>query len=276
MDPGILGLDGKIALGTGAGRNIGKGCATMLAKAGCHVCVVDIDPEAGRQAMKEIAAMGRNAHFIQADVRDIDQIEAMVRETVRALGGLDVAVNNVGGWGPYSQTPFLEASRQYFADVVAFNFQSTFFCVQAQARSMVERKVKGSIINVASAGGLRARYGSSPYGASKGAVINLTMQAAFELGRLGVRVNCIAPALVPKDTMRTRVSDGSLQPVVDGNPLRRLPSAEEVGGVALFLASDLSSYVTGHTIPVDGGDTITSALGGVTSTGAKFMGMMGR
>ena len=266
MDPSMLGLDNKVALVTGGGRNIGKGCAMMLARAGCHVCVVDIDAEAGRQTATEIEATGRSTHFVEGDVREAETIEMMVQAAVGQLGGLDVCVNNVGGWAGYGYTPLVDVTSQQFADVVALNFWSVYFGIQTEAKSMIDRNVQGSIINVSSAGGLRARQGSSPYGASKGAVNNLTMQAAFELGPHGIRVNCLAPALVPGDRQQ-QGSGNALDPVAQVNPLRRLPRAEEVGGAAVFLASSLSSYVTGQVIAVDGGDTIASPLGGVTAGG---------
>ncbi len=256
--PSFLGLDNKVALVTGAGTGIGKGCALMLAKAGAHLAVVDMRREAAEQTAREAQALGRKAIAIQADVRDLAAIDRMLSDAIAQLGGLDVCVNNVGGLAGHRPTPFLQATPQFFDDVVNNNLRATYFCCQAEAKSFIARKVKGCIINIASTGGLRSVKGISPYGAAKAGIINLTLNAAIELAPHGIRVNAIAPATTDTEAVQQRGKDGSFRPVEQANPMGRLAVPADLGGAAVYLASDLASYVTGQTIVVDGGVTVTT------------------
>ena len=258
MDPTLLGLEGKVALVTGAATGIGKGCAVMLARAGCDVAVVDLTTDEAADTAKEIQSLGGRAIALHADVRHREQIEAMINDAVQQLGGLDVCVNNVGGMVGHRPTPFLEIGDGFFDDIVTNNLRATFCCVQAEAKSMLDRGVSGSIINISSVGGIRAVRGISPYGAAKAGIINLTMNAASELARTGIRVNAIAPGTTATERIMERAGDGSFKPVEEANPLGRLGRPQDMGGAAVYLASDLSSYVTGQLIVVDGGVSVNT------------------
>ena len=270
MEHSLLGLQDKVALVTGAGTGIGRGIARMLARAGCHIAIGELDAAAGADAVDEMKALGRRAVTIQVNVRDREQIDRMLEETIDQLGGLDVCVNNVGNFPGHRPTPFLEATPKFFSDTLGQNLEQTYFCILAEAKSMVARRVKGVIVNIASVSGLRAREGMSAYGAAKAGIINLTMNTASELAKHGIRVNAIAPGLVATERLQPVFESGSLKPAEASNPLGRAARTDELGGVAVFLASDLSSFVTGQLVVCDGGDSFTSALGGITQGGRLF------
>ena len=258
MDETLLGLDDKVALVTGAGMGIGKGCALLLARAGCNVAIVDLSEEHAQATAREVEGFGRKAAVIKADVRDLDQIDAMLAETISQLGGLDVCVNNVGGMVGYTPTPFLESTPKFFDDIVTNNLRATYMCVLAEAKSMIARKVKGSIICMSSVGGIRAVRGITPYGAAKAGIINLVMNAATELAPHGIRVNAIAPGTTATERIQEMAKGGRFRPVEEANPMGRLGKPEDLGGAAVYLASDLSSYVTGQLIVVDGGVSVNT------------------
>ena len=270
MADSLFGLDKKVALVTGGGRGIGKGCALMLAQAGCHVAIADLNAEHAAQTAKEVEALGRKAAAIKADVRTNEGIEAMLEGAVARLGGLDICVNNVGGsdarWVPgggHSLTPFLEITPEFYDDIVTNNLRATFFCCQAEARSMIARGVGGSIINIASAAGLRPTsetIGIAPYAAAKAGVINLTQSAALELAPYGIRVNAIAPSATLTERHAERYKEGGLSDREAANPLKRTGRPRDHGGAAVYLASDLANYVTGVVILVDGGISLATPV----------------
>ncbi len=258
MEQSLLGLKDKVALVTGGGQGIGRGCALMLAKAGCHVAVADLDLALARRTVQEIKALGRRGHAIQADVRTQGGIEAMVRGAVQRLGGLDVCLNNVGGLVGHRPTPFLKTTRKSYGDIVANNLEATFWCCMAESKSLIARKVRGVIINVSSVAGIRATMNISPYGAAKAGIINLTQVLALELAPHGIRVNAIAPGTTATERYRDRYEAGGFRDVEEANPMKRLAQPQDLGGAAVYLASDLAAYVTGQTIVVDGGISLAT------------------
>lgn len=263
MDPELLGLDGHVALVTGGAAGIGAGCAMQLARAGCDIAIVDIDAEAGKRMAREIEALGRRALFVQADVLEQAQTERMVQETAAHFGRLDVAVNNVGGTGGTRR--FLEADMAWWEGGLHRNLTTAFMCCQAEAKEMVARGTPGRIINVASTAGVQAAPHLTSYGAAKAGVIQLTKTLALELARYKIRVNCIVPGT--HDTERSAAAQATATPeqrafreaTARGTPLRHLGTPLETGGVAVFFASQLSAYVTGHAVYSDGGMSHTSA-----------------
>ena len=247
MDTANTLLKNKVAVITGAGDGIGKGIALMYARSGARVVIADRNAVVGDAAAAEIKGEGHTALAITTDVRRSDQVNALISRTVAELGGVDILVNNVGG---SPRQPFLDNGETRWQKIVELNLMSVFYCTGAAVRAMIEAKRGGSIINISSIEGSRAAPGFAVYSACKGGMDNFTKTAALEFAAHGIRVNCIAPDII--DTTITSGLKGSpgLGRVI---PLGRIGTPEEIGGVAIFLASDLASYVTGETIHVDGG-----------------------
>jgi 3-oxoacyl-[acyl-carrier protein] reductase len=247
MDTANALLKDKVAVITGAGDGIGKGIALMFARSGARVVIADRNAVVGDAAAAEITGQGHTALAITTDVRRSDQVNALISRTVAELGGVDILVNNVGG---SPRQPFLDNGETRWQKIVELNLMSVFYCTGAVVRAMIEAKRGGSIINISSIEGSRAAPGFAVYSACKGGMDNFTKTAALEFAAHGIRVNCIAPDII--DTTITSGLKGSpgLGRVI---PMGRIGTPEEVGGVAIFLASDLASYVTGETIHVDGG-----------------------
>src|SRR4051812_27068543 len=198
IDPDLLSLTDAVALVTGAGHGIARGCALQLAKAGCHVAIVDVDREAGQAVAKEVEALGRRAVYINADVLDPAGVARMVRETIDALGSLDVACNVVGNPG-HPAMPLLDLDLPTWNATVHRNLGSAFLGTQAEALAMIERRIPGRIINVASSSGLVGAPNVADYGAANAGVIHFCKSAAMELARYGIRVNCIVPGTQRRD-----------------------------------------------------------------------------
>jgi NAD(P)-dependent dehydrogenase (short-subunit alcohol dehydrogenase family) len=256
----LLGLWDRVALVTGGSRSLGRGCALALARAGCHVAVVDVADASDTVA--EIEKLGRRGVGIQADVRDAEGAKAAIDGVVAEVGAFDVAVNTVGG--THGPKPFLDLEPADWAEVLALNASATLWCCQAEARSMIEHELEGSIVNLGSLSGLEAAPNVLDYGAANAAVIHLTRSVAIELAPHGIRVNCIVPGAHKTETVAAAAhADPEIAAWVERNaaatPLGRLGDPAETGGVAVFLASRLSSYVTGQEIVVDGGMQHTTA-----------------
>lgn len=267
IDPGLLGLEDQVALVVGGGGpGIGRATAVQLARAGCHIAIADISDEFAGENVKMIEALGRRAIFIKANVRDGRQVKRMVAEAVGAFGRLDVAVNVVGGgMGP---TCFLDITEEQWDGVMEMNLKTTFLCCQAEALAMIERDTPGRIINVGSSAGVSGAATLSAYGASKAGVIHLTKSIALELAPYNIRVNCLIPGPhVPHEGQRRSMNAPGSPPEFKKymetrgslTPMGRAGGQMETAGLAVFFASKLSSYVTGHSLLSDGGITHTTA-----------------
>jgi len=261
--PDILGLTDAVALVTGAGHGIARGCALQLAKAGCHVAIVDIDVAGGEAVTSEVLALGRRARFIHADVLDPGEVRRMVRETVESLGSLDVACNVVGNIG-HAPKPLLDLDLATWNGTVHRNLGSSFLGTQAEAMAMIERRIPGRIINVASSSGIVGAPNIADYGAANAGVIHFCKSAAMEFARYGIRVNCIVPGTQDREAVpgEPEPSPGMIRfrrMAQLAPPMRRLGDPYEVGGLAVFMASKLSSYMTGHAVFSDGGVVHTTA-----------------
>ena len=245
-------LEDRVAIVTGGASGLGRAIALAYAQEGAQVVVVDRNFEGAEAVAGEIGAVGRGTLAIRADVARAAEGRAAVARTVEAFGRIDVLVNSAG---ISTNAPFLEATEEDFERVVQTDLKGTFFFGQAVARQMV-RQGAGAIVNVASQSGAAYVRGlSAEYHAAKAAVIHLTRVMAVELGPHGVRVNAIAPALMLTPLTRERW-DG--QPAMREYhlgklPLQRVGEPGDVVGPAVFLASAVSAYVTGHTLLVDGG-----------------------
>jgi NAD(P)-dependent dehydrogenase (short-subunit alcohol dehydrogenase family) len=261
----LLGLTDAVALVTGGAGGIPKATAIALAKAGAHVAVVDIADEFTAQTAKEIEALGRRAIGLHADVRNPAEVRDMVEETRRHLGPVTVAVNAVGGLGVATPKSFLDLSLEEWNGPIERNLTATMLCMQAEAIAMIQDEMPGRIVNFGSTSGVTAAPSISHYGAANAGVIHLTKSAALELAPYNIRVNCVVPGThdinrAGRETATSRRPEQAefMRRAAEATPLKRLGGAAETAGVALFLASDLSSYMTGHSVISDGGIMHTS------------------
>ena len=249
----IFDLTGRTALVTGASRGIGRALAVGLAEAGADVALSARDTEALEAVRAEVDTLGRKAFVLPADVTDAEACRRLVDDAVGALGHLDVLVNNAGGSTFFG--PLLDLRFSGWEKTMRLNVDSIVHLSQTAGRHMLERG-SGSVINVASVGGLMGAPMMAAYGASKAAVISLTKTLALEWGGSGVRVNALCPGWTKTDLNRDLWSgpDGGAS-WVQGQALKRWGTVEEMVGPVVFLASDASSYVTGQALVIDGGQT---------------------
>jgi NAD(P)-dependent dehydrogenase (short-subunit alcohol dehydrogenase family) len=258
MDTSRVLLTGRVAIVTGGARGLGRGFAEGLAAFGAKVAIADRKEDAAEEAAGAIRARGHEAIAIGCDVRDGAQVRGLVERAVQELGGVDVLVNNVGGIylgrDRPPMAPFVEQTEEDWDDSYALNLKSAFLCTHAAANAMIAQGRGGSIINVASSEALRAAPNFAPYAAYKAALVNFTRSLALELAPHAIRVNCIAPDAIPTESLTKGFPELAADEAYRHHvPLARAGRAEEAAGVVVFLASDLSSFVTGVTVPVEGG-----------------------
>jgi NAD(P)-dependent dehydrogenase (short-subunit alcohol dehydrogenase family) len=262
MTGNTIDLSGQVAIVTGGGGGIGRAIALALAGAGADIVIAEIIPERCAAVVAEVEALGCKAIAPVTDMADTDQIRAMVEAAKDAFGRIDILVNNVGGVG---RRPFIEMSERSWRRQVDLNLISMFAATSAAVPVMIEGGRGGAIINVSSVEGSRAAPNFSVYAACKAAMNGFTRTLALELSGNGIRVNTIAPDFT--DTPGTRgnftgpVDPSSwtrFSPEQESANARRIPLGRpgvdtECGQAALFLASSMSSYITGVTLPIDGG-----------------------
>jgi 3-oxoacyl-[acyl-carrier protein] reductase len=244
-----LDLTGSVALVTGAGRGIGREIALALAAAGADVAVNDFAGEdACAAVVGEIEQLGRRGLVVMGDVSDEEQVNAMVERAEADLGPLGVVVNNAG---ITRDNVVMMMDPADFDSVIATHLRGTFLVSKAAARKMFRRRA-GCIINLSSVVGRRGNAGQANYAAAKAGIIGLTKSLAKELGARGVRVNAIAPGYI--DTPMTQaLPEETRKLIVDATPLKSIGSTEDVANAVVFLASPRARFVTGVTLPVDGG-----------------------
>ena len=251
MGTEIFSLENKVALVTGASRGIGRAIALGFAEAGADVALAARTESDLETLAKEIDTLGRKAVVIPTDIRSREAIQAMVDTTVRELGKLDILVNNAGGSNFMS--PIIGLRPEGWDKLRTLNLDSVFHATQIGAQAMVEGG-GGSIIQISSVAGIEGAPGLSPYSAAKAGVILLSQAVAKELAGSGIRVNCIAPGWIATPLNEWMTSDeGTLREAEKMVPMGRLGEAEEIVGGAIYLASDASSFVTGTTLVIDGG-----------------------
>ena len=242
-------LSGKTALITGGSRGIGAAIAAAFVAAGAKVALNSRGLEQLQKTSDEVGA----AVVLPGDVTDQDAARAVVAGAIDGLGQLDVIVNNVGGNGV--MVPFPQLRFPGWTKVMRLNVDSAVHVLQAAAPHLLERRT-GSVINVASVAGLSATPAMAQYGASKAALISLTRTLAVEWASTGVRVNALCPGWTATDLNRTLWENEEVYAGLTATiPMGRWARAEEMAGPALFLASDASSFMTGQTLVVDGGQT---------------------
>ena len=242
-------LDGKVALITGAARGIGKAIALKYAAEGADVAFTDlVINEAAQQTVAEIEAFGHKVKAYASNAADFEQTQQVVAEVAAEFGHIDILVNNAG---ITKDGLVMRMSEQQWDAVIAVNLKSAFNFIHAIVPIMARQR-SGSIINMASVVGVHGNAGQSNYAASKAGLIALAKSIAQEMGSRGIRANAIAPGFI-ETAMTAALPDEIRQEWVKKIPLRRGGQVEDIANVATFLASDLSSYVTGQVIQVDGG-----------------------
>ena len=245
-------LSGRSALVTGAAGGIGLGCARAFAAEGCDLVLLDVDEARVVAAAQDLAeASGRQVHALACDLADAEAARMAVIRAAALLGKIDVLVNNAG---MLVAGDILDAELEDFDRVMAVNLRAPFVVGQTVARHMVDAKIRGSIINMSSINAVLAIPNQIAYVTSKGGLAQLTKAMALGLAPHGVRVNAIGPGTIVTDILKGVMKDEEARRrVLQRTPLGRFGETDEVGRVAVFLASDDSSYITGQTIYPDGG-----------------------
>jgi NAD(P)-dependent dehydrogenase (short-subunit alcohol dehydrogenase family) len=253
-------LDGKVAIVTGGGRGIGRAIACLLAAEGAAVVVAARTPAEGEETVALIRQAGSQAKFIPTDVSQNAQVRNLVAETIHAYGRLDALVNNAGING--SLKPLEETSEAEWDQVIDTNLKGCYLGMR-YAIPHLRAAGRGSIVNVSSVLAEQTLPGCTAYTASKAAIIGLTKAIALEVGRDGIRVNCILPGSIDTPMLWEGLTEAeriNVEPVVaDSAPLGKVGKPEDIARVALFLVSDVSSFMTGAPVLVDGGLLTRSA-----------------
>lgn len=251
----VFDLTGRCAFVTGASRGIGRVIAVALADAGADVALVARSADGLAETASAVETVGRKACVLPTDVTSYDAVADAAAAAVDQLGSIDIIVNNAGGSN--FMVPFRDLRLTGWDKLLQLNLSSAVYVCHAFAGHLLDRG-RGSVINVASVAGVSGAPLMSPYGASKAGLISLTKTLAVEWGSAGVRVNALCPGWTATELNRTLWEDPLVGPAtVAGSALKRWASAEEMAGPAVFLASDASSFMTGQTLIVDGGQTVT-------------------
>jgi NAD(P)-dependent dehydrogenase (short-subunit alcohol dehydrogenase family) len=245
-------LDGKVAVITGGLRGIGQAIALAMAGAGAEILIAGRSMERAAQTQQAIQALGRRCVTLQADISDEDAVQRLVTATLQHFGGLDILINNAG---MALFKPIEEFTLAEFSQVMDINVKGPWLCAKYAFPALKRRR--GSIINITSASGHYggACAGGSAYDTSKGGLQQLTYSLAAEFGPHGIRVNAIAPGVIVTEHLESQdfMASEMGRQAIERTPLRRLGLPADVGGVAVFLASEDAAYLTGTTIILDGG-----------------------
>jgi 3-oxoacyl-[acyl-carrier protein] reductase len=242
-------LEGKVALVTGASKGIGNAVAKKFAEQGADVAFTYLSSvEKGEALEKELAAMGIKAKGYRSDASDFAAAEQLINSVVDDFGKLDVLVNNAG---ITKDNLLMRMNEEMWDTVINVNLKSCFNTVKAATRTFMKQR-SGSIINMTSVVGIKGNAGQSNYAASKSGIIGFTKSVALELGSRGIRCNAIAPGFIETE-MTAALDEKMVQSWRDAIPLKRGGTTEDVADCTVFLASDMSTYITGQVLQVDGG-----------------------
>lgn len=243
-------LTDKVAIITGGGTGIGRGIAHEFAKVGADIVVASRKLPNLEKVVEEIKGLGRRALAVATDVRIPEQVDNMVKQTVDEFGKIDILVNNAGA---SFVCPVEDMSPNGWDAVIGINLKGPFLCSKAVARLWIEQKRGGKIINISSTAGLNPSPGMAHYGAAKAGLMNLTKTLAVEWARHNIYVNCIAPGLIRTEGAYDAMSLTDEEESARRIPLGRAGRTEEIAYMAICLASEASSFLTGETIAVQGG-----------------------
>ena len=251
-------LSDKVTIVTGGASGIGRAICELFAQEGASVAVADTDSKEGQETVRRIKSTGGEAVFIQTDVSKEPGVEEMVRATVSAYGTINILVNNAAA---FAFLPVEEVTDSDWQRVLGVNLMGAAYCTKHVLPEM-KAAGAGSIINMGSIGGFTAQAASVPYSASKGALIQLTRSTAMDLSPHNIRVNCVCPGstLTPAFERLPQLVEGDREKIISdmasANLMNRLADPSEIAYGVLFLASDESSFVTGASLVMDGGQTI--------------------
>lgn len=244
-----LDLTGKTAIITGAGRGIGRDIARKLSSMGANIVINDIAASTDADdAAREINETGGNAICLKGDVRNYEEVEKIIQNTIDKFGTIDILVNNAG---ITKDGLMMRMSEQDWDDVLDINLKGAFHTIKAASRPMMKQR-SGTIVNVASIVGVMGNPGQANYVASKAGLIGLTKTTAKELASRGITCNAVAPGFI-RSAMTDKLTDAVKEEYFKSIPLGRFGETEDVANVIAFLASDLAKYVTGQVIHIDGG-----------------------
>lgn len=242
-------LQGKTALVTGASKGIGRSIAQRFAEQGANVAFTYLSSvEQGQALAAELAEKGVNAKGYRSDASEFDQADKLIQDVLSDFGGLDILVNNAG---ITQDGLLLRMTEEMWDKVIAVNLKSCFNTVKAATKQMMKQK-SGSIINMTSVVGLKGNSGQANYAASKAGIIGFTKSVALELGSRGIRSNAVAPGFIETE-MTAKLDEKTVQSWRDAIPLKRGGDPADIADACVFLGSDMSSYITGQVLQVDGG-----------------------
>jgi 3-oxoacyl-(acyl-carrier-protein) reductase len=244
----FLRLKDKVAIITGSARGLGKAMALKMAAEGAKVVVCDLNYDGCIAVKEEIESAGGVALAVRCDVAKREEVVSMVQQTVDAFGQIDILVNNAG---ITRDAQIIKMTDEQWDEVLNVNLKSMFICIQEVIKYMIPRNY-GRIVNITSISGLEGNFGQANYSAAKAGVIGLTKTLSKELGRKGITVNAVAPGFMRTEMTKT-IPEKIKEQLLARIPLRRAGEPMEVAEAVLFLASDASSYITGHTLNVNGG-----------------------
>lgn len=252
----MVSLKGKVALVTGGAMGMGKSSVEAFAEAGAKVVIGDYNAEEAEKVVKEVSDKGGEVSYVKVDVSDEEQVKNMVQFVVDTYGKLDVALNNAA-ITPDDQS-IAEIDMEYYDKLMSVDLRGVVLCMKYEIQQMLADKTAGSIINTSSVSGIRPQPKTPAYVAAKHGVIGLTKQAAMDYSSKGIRINSVAPGAIDTPMLRGAIEQFGFDAeeyAKQLSMLNRFAQSEEVAQANLWLASDLSSYVTGTVINVDGGYT---------------------
>jgi len=244
----LISLEGRVALITGAARGIGKEIALKLSGAGADIVICDLDEDMIETTINEIKEYGNKAHGIVCDVTSEESVKDMIDEIYRKFEKIDILVNNAG---ITMDTLFMRMGKDKWDKVIDVNLTGAFNVTKAAIRGMIKQR-GGKIINISSVVGLMGNPGQVNYSASKAGLIGLTKSIAKEYGKRNINVNAVAPGFISTE-MTDKLSEKAEKELLDNISIKRKGTPEDVANTVLFLSSDLSDYITGQVILVDGG-----------------------